>query len=57
MTRHGAAGGTYEPRRKCDYLLNHSSGEGSRGTGVEDPCLKKSITGEQRQGSYKSQDL
>ena len=27
--------------RKCDYLFNHTSGKVSRGTGVEDPCVKK----------------
>ena len=35
------AGGTFEPCRKCDYLFNHTSGKVSRGTEVEDLCVKK----------------
>lgn len=34
----------FQPCRKCDYLFNHTSGKVSRGTGVEDPCLKKMIS-------------
>ncbi len=38
---HRVAGGTFKPCWKCDYLFNHTSGKVSRGTGVEDPCVKK----------------
>ncbi len=31
----------FQPCWKCDYLFNHTSGKVSRGTGVEDPCIKK----------------
>ena len=34
----------FQPCRKCDYLFNHTSGKVSRGTEVEDLCVKK-ITG------------
>ena len=47
----------FQPCWKCDYLFNHISGKVSRGTGVEDSCVKKMINREQREGSYKSVDL
>ena len=50
-------GWRFQPCWKCDYLFNHISGKVSRGTGVEDPCVKKMINREQREGSYKSVDL
>ena len=36
-------GGTFEPCWKCDYLFNHTSGKVSRGTEVEDLCVKKIV--------------
>ena len=51
-------GGRYiQPCRKCDYLFNHISGKVSRGTEVEDLCLKKMTGLEQREGGYESVDL
>lgn len=41
ITCHRVVGSTFEPCLKCDYLFNHTLGKVSRGTGVEDPCVKK----------------
>ena len=50
-------GGIFEPCLKSDYLFNHTLGKVSRGTEVEDLCVKKMINRGQRKGSYGSVDL